>query len=106
MSPDIINGAFELIGGFMLWFNVRALYRAKHFAGVTIGPTTFFMAWGVFNVAMFYPHYGAWISWLGALNLTAANAVWLGQMVYYSRRQRARANARIREFLQGIGEKP
>lgn len=43
MTPDLINGLFELAGSFMIWCNVVALYRDKEFKGVRIGPTVFFI---------------------------------------------------------------
>jgi hypothetical protein len=82
-----VNGSFEFLGGFLVWLNVRALYRAKKFVGVALAPTAFFAAWGMWNL-YFYPSLGQWLSLAGGLNLSLAEFVWVGQMVYYSRRAR------------------
>jgi hypothetical protein len=86
VTPDVFNALFEGVGGAMLWLNVRALYRAKRFAGVSVAPTSFFAAWGLWNL-FYYPHLGQWWSFWGGVNICVANLVWLAQMVYYSRRE-------------------
>ena len=80
--PDAVNGSFEFVGGLLLWLNVRALHRDKRIRGVRIFPTAFFCAWGFWNL-YFYPHLGQWLSFLGGLNIVAANTVWVAQMIYY-----------------------
>lgn len=84
MSPDAINGLYELLGGFFLWRNVRQLHREKQVKGVSAVSTAFFASWGVWNL-YFYPHLGQWFSFLGGLNIVVANLVWVGQMIRYTR---------------------
>lgn len=84
MSPDYINGLFELFGSVSIWFNVRRLYLDKQFKGVSILPTAFFFAWGLWNL-FYYPHLGQWASFLGGCSIVTANGVWVAQMFYYSR---------------------
>lgn len=79
---DLVNGLFELFGGFFLWGNVRRARRDRRFRGVAIVPTAFFTAWGVWNL-YYYPSLGQWLSFVGGLNIVAANCVWVAQMVWY-----------------------
>lgn len=88
---DAINGSFELLGGFTLWMNVRRLYRDKMARGVTWGATAFFMSWGYWNL-YYYPSLNQWWSFVGGLNIVAANTVWLVLMLYYMRRERRARN--------------
>jgi len=88
---DFINGSFELLGGFTLWLNVRRLYQDKMARGVTWGATAFFMSWGYWNL-YYYPSLNQWWSFVGGLNIVAANTVWLVLMLYYMRRERAQRN--------------
>lgn len=80
--PDLINGLFELLGGFLLWTNVQRAFKDKAFKGVAIVPTAFFTVWGLWNL-YFYPHLGQWLSFFGGLNIVFANSIWVGQMIYY-----------------------
>ncbi len=84
MTPDLINGLFELIGSVMLWANVYRLYQDKRTHGVTWYATGFFMVWGLWNL-VFYPSLDCWWSFWGGLSLVIANIVWLGQMLWYRR---------------------
>jgi len=85
MSPDLLNGLFEFVGGILLWMNVRAAYRAKEFRGVAILPTAFFAAWGLWNL-YYYPSLGQWFSFWGGVNIVVANVAWVAQMFYYRKR--------------------
>jgi hypothetical protein len=85
--PDLINGCFEACGGLLLWMNVYRLYKDKEFKGVSTVPTAFFMGWGYWNL-YYYPAVNCPLSFCGGLVIVAANTVWLGQMVYYSRRNK------------------
>jgi len=85
-THDLINGLFELIGGSLLWMNVAKLHRDKTVQGVALIPTAFFAAWGYWNL-YFYPKVGAWLSFLGGLNIVIANTVWVAQMAYYRNKE-------------------
>jgi len=86
MSPDLINGMFELVGSAMLWRNVAQLHKDKLVKGVHWNATAFFAAWGYWNL-FYYPHLDQWWSFAGGVSIVLANTVWLGQMIYYLRRQ-------------------
>lgn len=83
---DLVNGFFEMFGGILLAMNCRRLYVDKKLSGVSIIPTSFFMLWGYWNL-YFYPHYGAWLSFVGGIFVVLSNTTWVGMAIYY-RRQR------------------
>lgn len=87
MSPDLINGLFELFGGVFILNHCRALYRDKKLKGVSIISTIFFAAWGFWNL-FYYPHLDQWISFAGGLLIVSANTLWIGMMLYYARKER------------------
>tara|TARA_R110002072_G_scaffold273239_4_gene433955 strand:- start:1736 stop:1999 length:264 start_codon:yes stop_codon:yes gene_type:complete len=84
---DLLNGSFELAGALFLSKNVQVLYRDKIVRGVHWAPTSFFMVWGLWNMA-YYPNLGQWWSFLGGLAVVTVNALWLGMMVYYIQREK------------------
>lgn len=84
MTPDLINGAFELFGSVMLWRNVLQLYSDKQVRGVHWTATGFFAAWGYWNL-FYYPYLSQWWSFSGGVSIVLANTIWLAQMVYYRR---------------------
>lgn len=76
MWPDLINGAFELVGAFFTWRNFVQLRRDRHVAGV-YWPTTGFMAvWGLWNL-IYYPTLAQWASFTGGVLLVAGNVAWV-----------------------------
>jgi len=77
---DLVNGLFELIGGLLLWLNVRRLVRDRRVQGVSVLPVLFWTAWGLWNLA-FYPWAGCWWSFAGGIVVVAANAAWLGLLI-------------------------
>lgn len=84
MWQDIVNGLFEISAGLFLMINCRRLYKDKVSRGVSIIPTTFFAVWGFWNL-YFYPHFGAWLSFLGGILVVTVNTVWVAMMFYYAR---------------------
>lgn len=84
---DIVNGSFEIFGGFLLWYNVKTILRDKKVAGVSWIPTAFFASWGLWNL-YFYPSVNCWWSFVGGLNVVSANIVWVILMIYYTSKQK------------------
>lgn len=82
LTPDLINAAFEFLGGALICVNIKILYNAKMARGVHWGPTGFFAAWGFWNL-FYYPHLDQWWSFAGGLFIVCANTVWVLQMLYY-----------------------
>ena len=84
VSPDLINGLFELLGSVMLWKNVSQLYKDKEVKGVHWMATGFFALWGYWNL-FYYPHLNQWWSFIGGVSIVIANTIWLLQMLYYGK---------------------
>lgn len=80
--PDLINGAFELLGGVAILGHCRRLYVDKQVRGASWMATTFFTSWGFWNL-YFYPHLDQWLSFAGGLMIVAANTLWISMMGYY-----------------------
>lgn len=83
MVVDLINGLFESLGGVMILPSCWRLYKDKVVRGVAITPTIFFVSWGLWNL-YFYPAYGAWFSFAGAVFIEVVNLIWFGMAVYYT----------------------
>ena len=81
-APDIVNGLFELLGGFALWQNVKRIRTDKQCRGVNWQVTLFFTSWGFWNL-FYYPSLDQWFSFAGGLNIVAANFVWLSYAIKY-----------------------
>lgn len=84
-TPDLVNGAFEMLGGVLLWMNVRQIVRDKKVEGLWWPSTVFFCAWGLWNL-YYYPALGQWWSFAGGLNIVVANATWLALWWFYAHR--------------------
>lgn len=87
MTPDVINGTFEIVAGALIWMNVRQLHRDKKVRGVHVLPCAFFMLWGYWNL-YYYPSLNQWWSFSGGVAVVLANTVWVGQMLYYNRKEK------------------
>ncbi len=85
MSPDLINGLFEILGSAFTWMNVRQVARDKGYAGLFLPSIVFFMSWGAWNL-FYYPHLGQWWSFVGGVSLVAANVSWVALMLRYGRK--------------------
>ena len=91
MVMDNINGAFEIVGGVFVAMNVLRLHSDKNVRGVSMVAVSFFTVWGIWNLA-YYPALDQWWSALGASSVALMNMVWLGQMVYYTRKEKKHEN--------------
>lgn len=74
---DLINGLFELAGGYFVWLNFMALRKERKVVGVYWPATLVFSLWGLWNL-IYYPSLGQWISCIGGVSIVAGNACWLG----------------------------
>lgn len=80
---DIINGIFELGGGWFTWNSARALYRDKELKGVYWPAFWFFGFWGLWNL-VFYAQVDAPLSWWGGLFLVTGNLWWMALYAKYA----------------------
>ena len=85
MIPDLINGAFELLGGFVIILSIMQLHCDKIVKGVSWKHVAFFSAWGWWNI-FYYPYLGQWASFAGGLFIVIFNTIWFAQMLYYLRK--------------------
>jgi hypothetical protein len=81
ISPDLVNGVFELCGGFFLMNHCRALWKSKQANGVSLVSTIFFLLWGAWN-CWFYPHLDQMLSFYAGLFILFANALWVSLIIY------------------------
>jgi uncharacterized membrane protein YfcA len=82
---DIINSLFEFFASLFILNNCYTLYKDKQVKGVSILSTAFFTSWGLWNV-FYYPHLGQQFSFYAGIAVLLANILWVGMMVYYSRK--------------------
>ena len=85
--PDIINGIFELCGGLFILKSILKLNKDKEVKGVHWIHAAFFACWGYWNL-FYYPYLEQWISFIGGIGVVTANTIWLGQMIYYLRKEK------------------
>ena len=83
MWQDAVSGAFSTLSGFMLWNNVRMLYKHKKVKGMSILTVCFFTTWGFWNL-YYFPFLKQWWTFAGGFVILSANVVW----VYLSLRYR------------------
>ncbi len=84
MSPDLINGLFELFGGMLILINIRQVLKDRKVHGVHWLPLSFFTAWGFWNL-FYYSNLSQFYSLLGGLVMVVLNTVWLALLVYFKK---------------------
>lgn len=82
---DTVNGGYESVGGIFMLLNCIRLYKDKEVKGVSLIPAAFFCSWGYWNL-YYYPSLNQWASTWGAALMTLVNTVWIGQAIYYTRK--------------------
>jgi hypothetical protein len=86
MTPDIINGVFEVCGSVAVWMNFWAILKDRGYAGTRIPMMLFFTSWGFWNL-FFYSHLLQWVSLYASLLLTAGNCAVVGAMLWFGRKK-------------------
>ena len=89
MTPDLINGCFELLASSFLFLHVRRIFKDKQVKGVSIVATVFFTTWGWWNI-FFYPVVGLWWSFWGGVPVVVMNSLWVYGMWKYRERKEGR----------------
>lgn len=85
--PDLVNGLFELLSSGAVWFNTTRLLRDREVKGYSVGATTFFTLWGIWNL-YYYPHLGQLLSLAGGVSMVIANVVNVALTIHYIRKNR------------------
>lgn len=99
MLNDTVNGIFESCGAFFILQSVIKLHRDKVVRGVSWIHSSFFAAWGYWNL-YYYPSLDQWFSFWGGIGIVTTNTIWLMQIVYYEHKEQQRALAAVQEFIQ------
>lgn len=86
MSADLINGTIELLAGFFVLNHCRVLYAHKQARGGSMLSVAFFTLWGIWNL-YYYPALNQPLSFVGAVFIVAANALYMGMLVCYRSRE-------------------
>jgi uncharacterized membrane protein YfcA len=86
VTADLINGAFGLGGFLALVLGIRRAYLDKQVRGVSVVQILFFAVWAYWNI-YYYPSLGQWWSTGASVLLAVANTVWVGQLIYYTRKE-------------------
>lgn len=76
LTPDLVNGSFELLGALSIANNIRQLIKDKLVKGVSLWSTCFFTSWGLWNL-YYYPHLDQMYSFGGGVALCITNVIWL-----------------------------
>jgi len=85
ISPDTINGLFQLGGAIVELYDVYLLRRDKRVHGVHYSTVAFFLLWALWSLAYYYLIH-QWFSLAGASVLAASSFWWLELLVRYRRR--------------------
>jgi len=85
--PDIINGLFEMSGGFFLLLSVKKLLADKVVRGVSWLAVGFFATWSGWNL-YFYASLDQWVSWTAGIWLLVINCWYLYLLVHFTLEER------------------
>lgn len=88
MNPDVFNGVLQVCGAGFVVISIVKLNGDRLVRGVSWLHVGFFTVWGYWNL-FYFPHLGQWVSFAGALVIVLANTIWMGQLIYWSWRERA-----------------
>ena len=80
MTPDLVNGSFELVGAYCTWMNAYRLWKERKIQGVYWPATAFFTTWGMWNL-YYYPALDQWLSFYAGIVLVAGNVLWVAMAV-------------------------
>jgi len=72
---------------FFVLLHCRKIIKDKEIKGVSILAIEFFTLWGFWNL-FYYPHLEQWFSFYGGLFIVSANCLWVGLIIYYSRKSK------------------
>lgn len=84
---DVINGTFETLGCLAVGLSIRQLLRDRRVQGYHWGSLLYFTSWGYWNI-YYYPALDQWVSAVGATATALANTIYLGMIIYFSRKRR------------------
>lgn len=83
ITPDVINGGFEFLGGAFILNHCRTVIKDKAVAGVSFLSITFFTVWGAWNT-IFYTSLNQLVSFYGSIFLSLSNLLYLYLLYKFS----------------------
>lgn len=84
MTPDLINGLFEMLGGLFILISILKLREDKEVKGISWLHVGFFTGWGFWNL-YFYPSLDQWFSFAAGIFLCITNLSYLILLIHYTR---------------------
>lgn len=79
---DIVNGLWEIAGGFFILPSIINILKEKEVKGINWLTPTFFLCWGLWNI-YFYPHNNLIFSFYGGIFLAIMNLIWVVLLIKY-----------------------
>jgi hypothetical protein len=76
MTPDTINGLFELCASLFIFNQCRVLWNSKQADGVSMVSIIFFISWAIWNL-IYYPSLGQTFSFYAGILVMIANSTWV-----------------------------
>jgi len=83
MTPDIINGSFELLASPFILFSILKLYKDKKVKGISWVHISYFTLWAFWNL-YYYPFLNQWCSFIGGIAIMLTNTYYTGLLIYYT----------------------
>lgn len=83
ITPDQINGLFEIVGSAFVLPSIIAIIKQKEVHGINWITQLFFTSWSIWNL-YFYPSEELFSSFYGAVFLSLSQLIWLILLIYYS----------------------
>jgi ABC-type transport system involved in cytochrome c biogenesis permease subunit len=80
---DMINGAFELASGFLVYLNLRRIYIDKKIAGISLYPVLFSLVWSYWYL-YYYFALNQIASFICGIPTTIIDTAWLILAAYYT----------------------
>lgn len=76
MTPDLINGAFEAVGGICSWLTVSRYLKERKVSGIFWPAAFYYSTWGIWNL-FYYPALHQPISFVCGVFLSSGTVTWL-----------------------------
>lgn len=100
LTPDTINGLFEIVGAIFVGRDIQLLARHKSVKGKGLGSNIFFSGWALWNL-YYYPSLDQWMSFIGAILLLVSNLTWFLMALYYLRKEKMQEGLMM-QIEQGV----
>lgn len=84
LTPDIINGIFEIVATILMGINVLKLYKEKSIKGIYWPVQGFFTGWGIFNL-FYFNSLNQKFSFIVGIFLSLVSIAWTLMAAYYSK---------------------